>query len=116
MSAAQNIEEEEMFDKLLLDYMMKKSNNNMSHIVETSGQVIVLTATTTRQILIEAGQISASYDPRESTFRKRKARSDSFFNWQISEKAQRGIHLSSECYKLQVSSNISQMYSFNKKK
>ena len=48
--------------------MMKKSKNNISYIVETSGQVIVLTATTTRQINIEAGQISASYDPRESTF------------------------------------------------
>ena len=57
-----------MIDKLLWDYMMKKSKNNISHIVKTSGQVIVLTATTTREILIEAGQISTSYDPRESTY------------------------------------------------
>ena len=55
ISAAQNIEEEEILDKLLWDYMMKKTKNNVSHIVETSGQVIVLTSTTTRPIYIDAG-------------------------------------------------------------
>ena len=50
ISAPQNKEEEEMVDKLLWDYMMKKAANNVSYIIENSKQMKTFTSTITHQI------------------------------------------------------------------
>ena len=66
ISAPQNKKEEEMVDKLLWDYMMKKAANNVSYIIENSKQMKTFTSTITRPI--DIGDMSDSYDPRQMTF------------------------------------------------